>query len=324
MRAQGKSKPHLVSVVVPLYNEGEGISILVETLSYYANSGLPFDVEFIFVDDGSTDDSWNKLRQQDYNFDATLLKLAKNTGSHIAVRAGFMQARGDYIVFLTADLQYSPELLTKLYAQIVKGFNIVRAERNVQSYASILTKTTSRLYASLMRRFAIANYPKKGFDIIMFDRKVLKEMNDNIETNSSVLLQLISLGYAQDAVKIDVDERKFGSSKWTFSRKLKLSIDSFVAFSYFPIRMVSILGALFFLLGLIGSAYLVIYELIIGGLELGWPSIMCLLLMGFGITNISLGILAEYLWRVLDSVNGRKPFVVDETLRFGEFESRNK
>ena len=120
------------------------------------------------------------------------------------------------------------------------------------------------------------------------------------------------MGYRQAVLNVDYLERKRGVSKWSFGKKLKLMIDSFVAFSYFPIRMVSVLGFLFALIGGLIALYVVIVKISgIAEVTLGWTSLLSILMIGFGLTNISLGIIAEYLWRTLDASRKRPPYLID-------------
>lgn len=304
----------LVSIIIPFLNESENIPGLISTLNNFVSSCKDFDVEVIFVDDGSKDDSKLKLSQNaDLHFRATLISLSRNYGSHAALRAGIQQAKGDFISFLYADLQDPPELITSLFEKCKSGIDIAWAVRS-KNNNGLIENLFSKFYSSMMRRFAIESYPSKGFDIIMFSKKIQVVLNQHQESNSSIFLQILTLGYSQTTIEYEKAERKKGKSKWTFGKKIKLFIDSFVAFSYAPIRLVSIVGILLFVLGIIWSSYLVLRKLIYNDLESGWPALMAMLSLGFGITNISLGIIAEYLWRTLDASRKRPVYTVDEII----------
>jgi dolichol-phosphate mannosyltransferase len=146
----------------------------------------------------------------------------------------------------------------------------------------------------------------------MFNRKVADEVNKNVEANSSIFLQILGLGFRQESISYKKRERQTGVSKWTLSKKIKLFIDSFVAFSYAPIRFVTIVGIIFFIVGMIWTLYIVIRKIFFQDLAAGWPALMSILMIGFGITNISLGIIAEYLWRTLDASRKRQVYIIDE------------
>jgi dolichol-phosphate mannosyltransferase len=210
-----------------------------------------------------------------------------------------------------ADLQDPLDLIPKLYKKIEEGNDIVWAERrNIKT--GIIEKIFSRLYAKLMQKFVIRTFPQKGFDIVMFNKKVKNELNQSIELNSSIYMQILSLGFKQDKIVYDKQPRKYGKSKWTLSKKIKMFIDSFVSFSYFPIRLVTIVGFILSFISIIWIIYIIFGTIFLYITSPGWPTLICVILFGFGITNISLGIIAEYLWRTLDSSRRRKAFIIDK------------
>jgi dolichol-phosphate mannosyltransferase len=143
---------------------------------------------------------------------------------------------------------------------------------------------------------------------------VADQVNNNVEANSSIFLQILGMGFRQESITYKKRERTVGISKWTISKKIKLFIDSFVAFSYAPIRFVTIVGILFFIIGFFWTVYIIIRELFYHNLASGWPALVSILMIGFGITNISLGIIAEYLWRTLDASRKRPVFIIDKIL----------
>jgi glycosyltransferase involved in cell wall biosynthesis len=302
-----------ISVIIPVFNEQDNIDHLINELNIYFNEKPQFRAEVIFVNDGSTDGTAYKLKTgSHFSYSAKIISFSKNFGSHAALRAGIERATGDYITFMYADLQDPIELLGILVDEITeKGADICWAYRN-STESSKTEKLFSRGYAYLMQKYAVANFPSNGFDIVMFSRKVQECLNNNIESNSSVFIQILSLGFKQSAVTYIKKARLVGESKWTLSKKIKLLIDSFVAFSFAPIRLVSMIGLAFFLLGILWTGYIVFRKLVFDDLASGWPALISILMVGFGITNISLGIIAEYLWRTLDASRNRPIFVIDE------------
>lgn len=308
-----------ISVIIPFLNEEENIDLLINSLdTFFSDSNLP-KCEVVFVDDGSTDNSINVFLNnfKIKSFEAKIVKLSKNEGSHSAVRAGLLNSTGDYALFLPADLQDPLELIITLSTKIEEGFDIVFASRE-NTGTGFFSSIPTKIYASLMRKYVHNNYPINGFDVVFFNRKVINKLNENIEANSSVMLQIMSLGYKQFFISYNKGIRKKGKSKWTLRKKIKLFIDSFIAFSYAPIRFVTFIGVLFFVLGIIFSFYLIYIKLKYNDLITGWPTLISILLLGFGITNISLGIIAEYLWRTLDSSRKRPVFIVDEVINLNK------
>ncbi|MBA7540857.1 putative glycosyltransferase [subsurface metagenome] len=210
-------------------------------------------------------------------------------------------------------MQDPVELASILYENIQKGYDIVWAIRE-RTNIGLFERIFSRLYAKLMKKFVSKSFPYNGFDIVMFNNKVKNMLNQNIEANSSVFIQILMSGFKQGNITYEKQKRRIGKSKWTLSKKVKLFIDSLVAFSYAPIRFVTMVGILFFVFGLIWTSYILIRTLVLNDLSPGWPALISVLLIGFGITNISLGIIAEYLWRTLDASRKRPVFIIDEII----------
>lgn len=303
-----------ISVVIPLFNEEDGVKRLVNELHYVYDQNPDFELEFVFVNDGSSDDTVNALNEEEKKFKYKIISFSKNFGSHAALRAGILHATYDLVTFMYADLQDPPSLIFELYnCMDERKADIVWATRRSDN-VGLFEGVFSRFYAKLMKRFALKDFPKKGFDIVFFNKKVKDVLNDSIVSNSSIFLHIMSLGFKQFSISYDKRKREIGESKWTFSKKVKLVIDSFVSFSYAPLKIVSILGVLMFMCGSFYSCYIVFRKIFVDDLDQGWPTLISVLLLGFGITNISLGIIAEYLWRTFDAARKTEVFIIDEII----------
>jgi len=301
-----------LSVVIPIFNESDGIRFLVKSLNDFFEKHIDISTEIIFVNDGSSDDSFTLLKNENHQYyKARLISLSKNYGSHAAMRAGFLNSTNDLCCCISADLQEPLEILLELREKIIEGCDFAWGYRKTTK-RPFSEKIFSNLFAFVMRKFAFSNYPDKGFDVLMFNDKVRVELNKNIEANSNVFLQVFSFGFRQGSITFHKQERKIGKSKWTLSKKVKIFIDSFVAFSYAPIRFVTIMGIIFFTVGCLWTIYIALRKILIGDLASGWPALTSILLIGFGVTNISLGIIAEYLWRTLDSSRKRPVFIIED------------
>lgn len=305
-----------LSIVVPFLNEEESVPRLGAELSSLVASLPGLSVEIVLVNDGSTDGSVERIRRTPFPPGTRLLSLSQNYGSHAALRAGIAEAAGERIAFLYADLQDPPELVRRLHDRSVAGFDIVWASREA-TQAGTVEGLVSRRYAALMKRFVNPRFPEQGFDVVMFNRRVRDQLLANVEANSSIFLQILNLGFRQDFIGYEKRARTAGVSKWTLSRKIKLLIDSFVAFSYAPIRLVTLLGFAFFFVGAGWTVYITARKLLFDDLASGWPMLTSILLLGFGLTNISLGIIAEYVWRTLDATRRRPVYIVDSVETLG-------
>lgn len=307
-----------VSIISPFFNESGNIINYISSLNTFFEN-KPYSAEVILVDDGSSDNSIQLLESQIFgHYDIKLIKLSKNFGAQAAVRAGIKYATGDYITFLAADLQDPLDLIDRSLEIIrEKNTDIIYAFRKTTNN-SFFESTFSKFYAFMMKKFVNPKFPGKGFDIVFFNKKVKQNLDQNIELNSSIQLQILTLGYNAESIYYDKQERKVGKSKWTFAKKMKLFIDSFVAFSFAPIRLVSMVGILFFIVGVFWTTYIILRKLIFNDLASGWPALMSILTIGFGITNISLGIIAEYLWRTLDASRKRPLFIIDDIVQLNQ------
>ncbi|MCF0107151.1 MAG: glycosyltransferase [Holdemanella sp.] len=305
---------HGMSIVVPFLNESEGIFEFCKTIDKYALSAA-FPIELVFVDDGSTDDSIHKIRE--YALDniskVQLIKLSKNFGSHAAIRAGLTKCSYDICTWMGSDLQEPLELINMSYDLInSKELDAVYVEKK-SIKVSKLNRRFSKAYSSLMRKYAVKNYSSGGISTIVFNKKILEFVNNNIEGNSSIMLQIMDAGYRYEVISLDYNERFVGTSKWTLSKKIKLFIDSFVSFSFMPIRLVSIVGVIVFIIGVIIGLTTVVNAIFNPEVPIGYSTLASIMAIGFGITNISLGIIAEYLWRAYDAARNRPVYIVSDS-----------
>jgi dolichol-phosphate mannosyltransferase len=307
-----------ITVIIPFLNEEDNIERLGTELIRFIQERKQIQFEVILVNDGSTDRSVEMIRQTAFPPQTKVISFSQNYGSHAALRAGIMHARGKYITFLYADLQDPIENIIVMYEKAVNGDNDIVWANRAGTQNSFFERQFSKFYSRLMQKYVNRRYPTKGFDVVLFNKKVAEAVNRNIEGNSSVFLQILNLGFRQDFVEYQKVARKAGKSKWTLAKKIKLLIDSFVAFSFAPIRMVSFIGIIFFIVGVLWTAYIVFRKLVFDDLSAGWPAMMSILMIGFGITNISLGIIAEYLWRTLDASRKRPVFIVDEIIELDQ------
>ena len=299
-----------LSIVIPVYNEQDNVDDLHSKLDTYLEK-LPLNVELVFVDDGSQDKSVSALCSKQFkNARVKIIRLSKNFGSHAAIRAGFQNASADVCMIYFMDMQDPFEIIEQFYAKIQEGYNIAYAER-VGYQASL----GSRIYGKLVRKLIVQDYPSNGISCFMIDKKVKDEFNRNIESNSSIYFQLFTLVFKKAGIPCACKERKNGKSGWTFAKKIRLLVDSFVAFSKAPAHFVTAIGAIMAIIGILWAIVIVIIKLFnLAPLSAGWPTLMALLLFGFGITNLSIGIIAEYLWRTLDAARKRPVFIVEEII----------
>jgi dolichol-phosphate mannosyltransferase len=305
----------IVSVVLPVMNEEMNLQPFYDRLAGSVASLTEVDWEFIFVDDGSSDQSFHQmleLRKKDERVKA--VRLSRNFGSHAALTAGLSCATGNAAVLMSVDLQDPPEAIREFIAEWRKGAHVVWGTRRSRGdpWAKSLL---ANVFYRLCRKVALPNYPKGGMDCGLLDRRVIDVFLNIQERNSFLFAIILWMGFRQVYVSYERGVRAAGVSKWPFAKRLKSAMDLIISFSYFPIRMMTVLGVLVSSLSFL-YALEIIVEVIFGIRDPGWPSVMVAILFFSGLQLIMMGVLGEYIWRGADQVKGRPRFIVMEEIGF--------
>ncbi len=307
-----------VSIVVPVYFSAKSLPEMMERLVALAGRNPEHEFEFVFVDDGSGDNSFEVLQDlMSKDERVRIVKLSRNFGSNPAVIAGLTAASGDAVAAVAADLQDSPELIHDMLAHWRDGAKVVIAVREGRS-DSALTSLLSSVFYRLFRRFAIASMPPGGFDFFLLDRQVCDLIRGFGETNTYIMGLILWLGFKPVELPYRRGPRpaRYGRSMWSFTKRIKYFIDSFVAFSYFPIRIASVLGLALSVIGLVYAVLVILLRVVKGYQPEGWASLMVVVLVVSGVQLFIMGILGEYLWRTLDVARHRPQYVVERVLGF--------
>jgi polyisoprenyl-phosphate glycosyltransferase len=302
------------SIIVPVYFNEPNLPFLLERLSALQGKLPGYTLEMIFVDDGSRDKSFEILAHAQQNDPRIkVIKLSKNFGSMSALQAGLMFVTGDCAGIIAADLQDPPELFQEMLNKWENGSKVIMAQRQDRK-DSFFQKLCSKIYYCLLRTFALPGYPTGGFDFVLIDRQVVNELNTVAEKNTNIMNLIYWLGHSRDCVTYVRQEREHGISKWTWAKKLKLFIDSFVNFSYIPIRLISIIGLITAMLSFALGCYVLFLWFFADIPVKGWATLVALITMLLGLIMVMLGIIGEYLWRILDECRKRPSFVIDRVL----------
>jgi glycosyltransferase involved in cell wall biosynthesis len=309
------SRRPLISVVVPVYFNAGSLPSLAERLRAIAGSA-DFDVETLFVDDGSGDASWERIEQIAWDWPAARgVRLTRNFGSQMAIAAGLREARGDAAAVLSADLQEPPELLPEMVAAWRRGATAVLAVRRSRPEGWTARAAAGAYYRTL-RRLALSGMPSGGFDCFLIGRPAIDFLTENREIHVSLPGLLVWGGFPTTLVPYDRVAREEGhgdgGSRWTLAKKLKYFLDAVISFSYAPLRWMSVLGAVLALLAFAYAIFLIVYKFVHGQPIQGWSSLMVALAFFSGVQLLSLGVLGEYVWRTLDAARSRKGFLVRE------------
>ncbi|MDO4730780.1 MAG: glycosyltransferase family 2 protein [Clostridia bacterium] len=303
-----------ISIIIPVYFNKESLKPLYDDMKEKVLTKLECEYEIVMVDDGSTDGSYDEICRLSKIDDKIIpVKLSRNFGQHAAILAGLSKCTGTCATMKAADLQEPSEMILDMLnkyketsCKVVLG---IRQERD-ESFSRVFF---GDLYSAIMKKFILKNMPKGGFDCFLIDRQVIDVLNMMEEKNTSLMGQILWSGFKTEKVYYKRQRREIGKSKWTLSKKVKLFFDSIFGFSYLPINLISVAGAIFFLCAMIGLIYVLIAK-VVGHIDVeGYTTIIIVLLLGFGVTMLSLGVIGGYIWRLFDAVRKRPPFIIDES-----------
>ena len=302
----------MISIIVPTYNEIDNLHLLYSRLVNVSNIMANYKMEFIFVDDCSSDGTFDALQELAEKDDRVeIIRFSRNCGSHAAVAGGLQFCRGDAAVMIAADLQDPPEIIADLILEWEKGFRVVWAVRKNREGEHFINRAFSRLFYFLMNNLTDIRQAATGADVFLVDRKVMEAFKQSPEKNTSIYMFIAWLGFSTITIEYTKEKRHSGKSKWGLSKRLKLFFDSLISFSYVPLRMMSLIGAISFLLGMSYGTFIFFNAL--GGKPVeGWSSLMIVILLLGGFQMVMMGMLGEYLWRTYDETRRRPRYVIEK------------
>ena len=301
-----------VSIVVPVYNEGENILHFTTAIKEVMDK-QPYKWDLLFVDDGSQDNSLELLEnlQKDCPY-VHVLSLSRNSGHQIALTCGLDHAKGDAVISMDGDMQHPPELLPELLAKWEEGYHVVQTIREDTQGVSWLKKKTSNMYYRLINHLSNVKIRPGGSDFRLLDRQAVEALRKYREHDRFLRGMVTLLGYKVAEVPFVASPRFAGKSKYSLSKMVKLAVDGIVGYSVVPLRAAFVAGLLFAVLSFLLLLH-VLFVYICDEVVSGWTTIMvCMSLFG-GTQLIILGIMGEYLGRIYTEVKNRPDFIVDET-----------
>ena len=306
-----------ISVVIPVYNEEEGLPYLFERL-YPALDALGRSYAVVFVDDGSRDRSVAELREQfQRRPDVTrVVVLARNAGQHLAILAAFQQTRGRYVITLDADLQNPPEEIARLIAAMDAGADYVGTIR-VSRQDVLWRKAASRFLNRVREGTTSIQITDQGCMLRGYDRSVIDAVNRCTEVSTYV--PALAYTFARHPVEIEVAhaERTVGESKYSLFRLIRLNFDLMTGFSVAPLQFFSMTGIVIALLSIAFVVYLAIRRLIVGPEAEGVFTLFGIAFFLIGVALIGLGVVGEYVGRIYEQVRQRPRYTVAAVLEEG-------
>lgn len=294
-----------LSVVIPCFNEAENVAELHRRLDA-VSAAMDEELEILFVDDGSRDDTLRRLRAlAAADPRVRVLSLSRNFGHQAALTAGIDHAAGDAVVVMDADLQHPPEVIPDLVKRWREGCDLVYAYRE-----GVAPRFGYRLINALMR----VQIPAESADFRLMDRRVVEAFRRMPERARFIRGMISWLGFRQAGIGYAEPDRFAGRRTYTLRQTARLTMNAILAFSSVPLRIASVLGMVTLALGLVYAVYILACFVTGKPIEPGWTGLMMTILILGGVQLLCLGIIAEYIGRIFEEVKQRPLYVVREQI----------
>ena len=303
----------LITLLIPVYNESEVINLLHTRLTTLREHNRAYRFEFLFVNDGSSDDTLEKIEVLAHTDSSiSYLNLSRNFGKEISMIAGFDHAKGDAVVVIDADLQDPPELIPEMIKHWEEGFDDVYATRRSRKGESWFKKRTSRSFYSLLERSTNVPIQRDTGDFRLLSRRAVDALTEFRESERYTKGMFSWIGFKKKKILYDRDPRAAGTTKWNYAKLFDLAINGITSFTTAPLRISSYAGVIISLLAFIYIIFLVIRTLFFGTDLAGYPSMMAVILFLGGVQLLTIGIIGEYVGRIFVESKRRPLYFVDD------------
>lgn len=305
-------KDYKLSVIIPVYNEAENIPVLLEKLK----TNIPTaSYEIIFIDDGSTDNTLNVLKDLKNKMPRLeWISFSRNFGHQYALRAGLAKATGDAVISMDGDLQHPPEIIPQLIQNWQVGYDIVYTIRQENKNQSFFKRKTSNLFYKILNFMTSVNVPKGAADFRLLDKKVVHILNNSPERDLFLRGYITWTGFKQIGIPYQVAKRHAGKSSYTLSKMIRLAWMGITSFSIMPLRIASVIGFLTTLLGFLYACYVVYMKIFTNHfIVTGWTSVLVSVLLIGGVQLMIMGILGEYLGLIYLETKKRPNYIIQES-----------
>jgi polyisoprenyl-phosphate glycosyltransferase len=307
-------RPTLISVVVPAYNESEGLLIVLSSI-FNALSKTGFAHEIVVVDDGSTDRTRDAmLGQCSCHANLHYIRLSRNFGKEAALSAGLKIATGDAVILMDADGQHPPALIQAFLDRWREGYEVVAGVQGTRS-ETWLKRRFRTVYYRLMEAGSSVVIPPDAGDFRLLDRKVVDAINALPERNRVMKGLYAWVGFRTALVTFQAESRVSGQTKFTWVKLFKLGFTGLTSFTVIPLRLVSLAGFVISCAALLYACYLLFEHYVLGDHLPGWATLSVGMMFLSGVQLVALGAIAEYLGRTFEETKQRPIFIVAEDSR---------
>lgn len=304
-----------ISIVVPCYNEEESIPLFYEEINKTSKKIKDYDFEFIFVNDGSKDNSaliMKGLAKEDKR--VKFIDFSRNFGKEAAMYAGLELSSGDFITTMDVDLQDPPSLLPEMIKGITEeGYDCVATKSTSRNGYSFLRKTFTRWFYKIIAKISKTEMVAGARDYRLMTRQMVDAIINMKEYNRYSKGLFSFVGFKTKWIEFENQERVAGTTKWNFWKLFSYAIDGIVGFSTAPLIVSSIIGVLFCLISFILIIFIIVKTLIFGDPTSGWPSLACIIFFVSGVQLFCIGIIGQYLSKVYLEVKNRPIYIIKDT-----------
>jgi glycosyltransferase involved in cell wall biosynthesis len=305
----------LISIVVPMYNERDSVGILYRALARAADELPDYDFEYIFVSDGSTDGTLERLRnlaEQDYRI--RYISFSRNFGKEAAIYAGLLNSHGDFVATMDADMQDPPSLLPKMVDLLESGgFDNIAARRVDRIGEPPVRSFFAGCFYKVMRSLSQIDIADGARDYRLMTRQMVNAVLSVSEYNRFSKGIFAWVGFETRWLEYQNVERAAGETKWSFLKLVRYSIDGIINFSDKPLRLSSYLGIILTFLSFIAIVVEIIRAIVFGDPVAGWPSLVCIITFIGGIQLFCMGIMGQYIAKTYMEVKRRPHYIVKES-----------
>jgi len=317
---------NFISVVVPCFNESKVVGLFYPELKRVLDGLEGFEYEIIFVDDGSTDDTLDKLNQiARKDLCVRVCSFSRNFGHQIALTAGLDVAVGDVVITMDADLQHPPALIPKLIEKWKQGYDIVSGVRNTTEDASWFKKATSRGFYSILNFLSETHIPTGVADFNLLSHRAYMVLRNMPERHRFLRGMTSWMGFKRAFLPYSAAKRVAGESKYTVFKMVTLALDATFSFSAAPLRIATKFGLIITFSGFVYLMWILGRYFLLGDTIQGWASLIGVTLILGGFNLISIGLVGQYLSRVFEEVKGRPIYIFkQEPTRFAHSQTQEE
>ncbi len=303
----------VLSIIIPMYNEEESLPYLYDRLVRLGDKIENYTLEFLFVNDGSSDNSLTMVKElREIDARVCYLSLSRNFGKEVAMGAAFDYVNGDAVVIIDADLQDPPELILEMLKYYEEGYDDVYAKRKSREGETWLKKMTSKTFYRVLHTVSRVPIQQDTGDFRLLSRRAIEALKSFPEKQRYTKGMFSLIGFKKIAIEFDRDPRVAGSTKWNYFKLMELAVEGITSFTLAPLRISTYIGIITSLCAMVYATFIFIKTVIYGIDVPGYASLMCVVLFLGGVQLLCLGVIGEYLGRIFIEAKARPLYFIDE------------